>query len=188
MRTASGPPVPTRMEDSVPLVNAMSSKTSLRFCQSSTSAIGGGCHRSGWPSGVSQMATIRSAPRYGNGRYSSALITLKMVLFAPMPSAREATTTETKPGLLDRLRSAYFMSWIKVCKKKRFRIFPPPIKPTCVLRPGFTRLDDAGLDWDTIRPSGSPWSLESCNAEIDRLDLPGPYLSRNIPERNRLER
>lgn len=22
------------------------------------------------------------------------------------------------------------------------------------------------------------------NAEIDRLDLPGPYLSRNIPERN----
>src|SRR5215472_3291956 len=188
MRTALGPPVPTRMEDSVPLVNAMSSKTSLRFCQSSTSAIGGGCHWSGWPRGVSQMATIRSAPRYGNGRYSSALITLKMVLFAPMPSASEATTTETKPGFLDRLRTAYLRSCIKVCKKKKFGIFPPPIKPTCTLRPGFTRLDDGALDWDArdVRPSGGPSPLESCNGahsrEIDRLDLPahtflGTFLS-----------
>src|SRR5262249_16189537 len=113
------------MEDSVPLVNAMPSKISPCFCQSSTSAIGGGCHWSGWPSGVSQITTIRSAPRYGNGLYRSAFITLKMVLFTPIPKARDATTMQTKPGFLRRLRAAYLRSLIKVCQKKEFPIFAP---------------------------------------------------------------
>ena len=110
------------------------------------------------------MATIRSAPRYGNGRYSSVFITLKMVLFAPMPSASDATTTETKPGFLRRLRTAYFRSWIKVCKKKKFRIFAPPSSRLAAYLLGFTRLDDSAVNWDAMdvgvkavkRPSGGP--------------------------------
>src|SRR5215471_3744514 len=139
------------MEDSVPLVNAMPSKISPCFCQSSTSAIGGGCHWSGWPNGVSQIATIRSAPRYGNGRYRSAFITLKIVLFTPIPKARDATTTHTKPGFLRRLRAAYLRSLIKVCQKKEFPIFAPPITPTSASRPySLDRFGvglDAEMDW-----------------------------------------
>src|ERR1700723_2011796 len=44
------------------------------------------------------------------GLYMTALITLKMVVLAPMPRARERMTTMTKPGLLKRPRRLYRMS------------------------------------------------------------------------------
>src|SRR5262249_49659889 len=61
-------------------------------------------------------------------------ITLKMVLFTPIPKARDATTMQTKPGFLLRLRAAYLRSLIKVCQKKEFPIFAPPITATSASR------------------------------------------------------
>ena len=51
--------------------------------------------------------TSRSASGYGSGRSSSALATLKIAAFAPMPSASDSTTDAAKPGRRSRLRSAW---------------------------------------------------------------------------------
>ena len=40
---------------------------------------------------------MRSACGYGSGRRSSAFVTLKIALFAPMPIASERTATAVKP-------------------------------------------------------------------------------------------
>src|SRR4051812_46228488 len=57
------------------------------------------------PRCVSQIAMSCSGWSYGRGRWSSVSMTLKIVLFAPIPKASESVTTVRKPGLLPRLRT-----------------------------------------------------------------------------------
>src|SRR5690242_4065179 len=48
-----------------------------------------------------------------------ALTTLKMVVLAPMPRARQSTATSVKPGLLTRMRTAKRKSCAKVSMGRR---------------------------------------------------------------------
>jgi hypothetical protein len=52
------------------------------------------------------MPTSRSGSAYGNGLRSTPLTTLKMALFAPIPSASVSTATMVNPGLLTSRRIA----------------------------------------------------------------------------------
>jgi len=54
-----------------------------------------------------QRKTIRSASRYGSGRRRTLLTTLKMAMFAPMPSASVRIATVEKPGDFVSDRAAY---------------------------------------------------------------------------------
>ena len=56
--------------------------------------------------GCSRSVTRRPESGYGSGRSSTALTKLKIVVFAPMPSASESTATIVKPGLLRSERRA----------------------------------------------------------------------------------
>src|SRR5438445_12992671 len=56
--------------------------------------------------------TIRSGSRYGSAFSNTALTTLKMAVFAPIPSARVSTATAVKPGFLSNWRKANFKSFI----------------------------------------------------------------------------
>src|SRR5690349_12025324 len=71
---------------------------------------GGVCH-SGWSRPTARWschtATSRPASRYGSGRRSIALTTLKIAVFAPTPRATVRSTTAAKPGAARRRRSAY---------------------------------------------------------------------------------
>src|SRR5881392_1092057 len=49
---------------------------------------------------------------YGSGRSSTAFTTLKMAVFAPMPSARVSTATAVKPGFFSSWRKANLRSFI----------------------------------------------------------------------------
>src|SRR5690606_13115445 len=51
--------------------------------------------------------TSRSPSGYGSGFSMNALMTLKIAVFAPMPSARVSTAASTKPGRLRSARLAY---------------------------------------------------------------------------------
>src|SRR5256884_2751460 len=59
--------------------------------------------------------TSRSAAGKGNGRSSTALTTLKIAVFAPMPSASVSTATMVKPGFFSNWRKANFKSFITQC-------------------------------------------------------------------------
>ena len=48
----------------------------------------------------------------GSERNSSVLMTLKMAVFAPMPSARVSTATAVKPGFFSNWRKANLRSFI----------------------------------------------------------------------------
>src|SRR2546427_7802329 len=65
-------------------------------------------------SSVHNMAS-RSGSLNGNGRSSTALTTLKMAVFAPMPSASVSTATAVKPGFFSNCRMANFRSFITQC-------------------------------------------------------------------------
>src|SRR5713226_7221544 len=54
------------------------------------------------------------AEMYGSGRRSTAFTTLKMAVFAPMPSAKVSTATEVNPGFFLSMRRAKRTSWRKV--------------------------------------------------------------------------
>ncbi len=95
---------------SIKLVSAMSSNNRLCFFQSFSAAIGGYCRDSGCPCSVSQITASCSICGYGSGRNNAALITLKTVEFAPIPSASENTTTARNPGLFRKFRPANFKS------------------------------------------------------------------------------
>src|SRR6266513_1374509 len=60
----------------------------------------------------SQIHTSRSGFLKGNGRSSTALTTLKMAVFAPMPSASVSTATALKPGFFSNWRMANFESFM----------------------------------------------------------------------------
>src|SRR5882724_13439888 len=51
----------------------------------------------------SQMVTSRFGSWYGSGRRSTALITLNIAVFAPMPRARVITAMTVNPGCFSRL-------------------------------------------------------------------------------------
>src|SRR5271165_3123167 len=52
------------------------------------------------------------------GRYNTAFSTLKMVLVAAIPKAREKTTTARKPGFFRRVRAAYCVSDQRVANRE----------------------------------------------------------------------
>src|SRR6266550_7249055 len=54
----------------------------------------------------------RSGSLNGNGRSNTASTTLKMAVFAPMPSASVSTATAVKPGFFSNWRKANFRSFI----------------------------------------------------------------------------
>ena len=66
----------------------------------------------------SERATATNASRLGSakgkGRSSNALATVKIAVFAPMPSASVKTATEVKPGLFANMRRAYRRSFISL--------------------------------------------------------------------------
>src|ERR1700736_2006507 len=49
----------------------------------------------------------------GSWRSITALISVKIAVLAPMPSARQPTATAVKPGVRRRVRRAYLRSWRK---------------------------------------------------------------------------
>jgi hypothetical protein len=53
-----------------------------------------------------QARTSRSGLRYGSGRSSTASVTLKIAVLAPMPSAMVATAVSANAGLLRNVRHA----------------------------------------------------------------------------------
>src|SRR5438477_5887730 len=55
---------------------------------------------------------MRSGSRYGSAFSNTALTTLKMAVFAPMPSARVSTATAVKPGFFTSWRKANLRSLI----------------------------------------------------------------------------
>ena len=57
--------------------------------------------------------TSRPDSVYGNGRNKTAFTTLKIAVFAPMPSASVSTATAAKPG--------FFSSWRKA-KRRSFMV------------------------------------------------------------------
>src|SRR6185503_12236089 len=59
-----------------------------------------------------QTATKDSGLENGSGRKSAALMTLKMAVFAPMPSASVSTATTVKPGFFNSWRKANFKSFM----------------------------------------------------------------------------
>jgi len=93
----------------------MSSKVWLWAFQSTMFAVGGmrllpRCFFS-----TSQIKTSRSASLYGSGRNKRALITLKIVVLAPIPSARETTATKVIPGVFQSIRMPYRRSCQIIC-------------------------------------------------------------------------
>ncbi len=95
------PPTALRMK-SCPLYPTIDSntepwsRTSLKFA--TEKLISGTC------SDHSVRSTSRSASGYGRGRRRIALITLKIAVLAPMPSARVRTATRVKAGVRRRAR------------------------------------------------------------------------------------
>src|SRR5262249_53271585 len=61
------------------------------------------------------METSRSGFLNGSGRSRTALTTLKIAVFAPMPRLKVITATTVKPGLLRNMRAAYRKSCQSVC-------------------------------------------------------------------------
>src|SRR3989475_10336363 len=59
-----------------------------------------------------QICTILSGSRNGNGRRSTAFMTLKIPVFAPIPSASVSTATAVKPGFFTSWRKANLISFI----------------------------------------------------------------------------
>src|SRR5467141_2330642 len=56
--------------------------------------------------------TSRSATGNGNGRNKTPFTTLKMAVFAPMPSASVSTATAVKPGFFSNWRKANLRSFM----------------------------------------------------------------------------
>src|SRR5438552_12112839 len=64
--------------------------------------------------------TIRSGSRYASAFSNTALTTLKMAVFAPIPSASVSTATAVKPGFLSNWRKANFKSFIALHELHRY--------------------------------------------------------------------
>jgi hypothetical protein len=54
---------------------------------------------------VVATTTSRSASSYGNGRNNAALITVKIAVFAPTPSASVRIATKVNPGFFASIRA-----------------------------------------------------------------------------------
>src|SRR5437660_4501415 len=63
----------------------------------------------------SETNTSHPGSLNGGGRSSTALTTLKIAVFAPMPSASVSTATMVKPGFFSNWRKANFKSFITQC-------------------------------------------------------------------------
>src|SRR5205823_8931872 len=60
--------------------------------------------------------TSRSGFLKGSGRSNTALTTLKIAVFAPMPSASVSTATAVKPGFFSNWRRANLRSFVVRCQ------------------------------------------------------------------------
>ena len=74
------------------------------FCDRQSSRFAMAMYISGNPGARSESVTRRSGCGYENGRSSTALITEKMAVLAPMPMAKVRMTTAVKPGFLRSIR------------------------------------------------------------------------------------
>src|SRR3989454_12001952 len=63
----------------------------------------------------SETNTSRPGSLNGSGRRRTALTTLKIAVFAPMPSASVSTATAVKPGFFSNWRKANLRSFITQC-------------------------------------------------------------------------
>ncbi len=102
-RSGPRPSTPLRLNDSR-RPTASDSKTVLSVFQSRK--LGHEIEISGCDGVDSLRVTMRFASGYGSGRNNTALITLKIAVFAPMPSARVSTAMNVKPGDLRSWRKA----------------------------------------------------------------------------------
>src|SRR5712671_3283444 len=68
---------------------------------------------------VSFNCTRRSGCAKGRGRRSTALTTLKIAVFAPMPRASVQIAARVKPGTLNNVRSAKRRSWKEESNQRR---------------------------------------------------------------------
>jgi hypothetical protein len=74
--------------------------------------------------GLGSMKTSRVGSWYGSGRRTTALMTLKIAVFTPMPTASVRIATAANPGERHRLRRAYLVSCASCSKRvqvQRFR-------------------------------------------------------------------
>src|SRR2546423_9287058 len=72
----------------------------------------------GWPA---RNCTSWPDSGYGSGLSRTALTTVKMAVFAPMPSASVSTATAVKPGFFSNWRKANFKSFMVRCQESVVR-------------------------------------------------------------------
>src|SRR4030081_1257500 len=91
------------------------SKERVRSCQAANSCAEIGRFALPEFARRSHTTTSRSGSLNGNGRSSTALTTLKIAVFAPMPSASVMTATAVNPGFFKSWRKANFRSFMAQC-------------------------------------------------------------------------
>jgi hypothetical protein len=110
-RSGSPSPIIEKLNGSIP---AMASNELL--CSLQSTKFAGETSLRGMPALLlfCQSVTTRSASRYGSGRSNTALMTLNIAVFAPMPKASVKTTISVNPGRFARLLAANRKSLISV--------------------------------------------------------------------------
>ena len=101
-----GSPAPVRLKPS-PRMIAIFSKLGACSRQATNSCAEIGRLESLEEARLSHIITSRSGSLKGNGFSSTALIRLKMELFAPIPKASVRTATTVKPGVFASVRQPY---------------------------------------------------------------------------------
>ncbi len=107
--TRAGSPSPMRLEFT-PSAIASSSNPEWLVLMSKYWAVENQSSAMFRPGERFQSRTSRSGFAYGSGRRRSALVTLKIDVFAPMPRASERIAAAASPGLFRMPRRAYLRS------------------------------------------------------------------------------
>src|SRR5262245_12573060 len=101
-----------------------------------------------------QIITRRSGSRYGSGRSSTASMTLKIAVVAPIPSARVRSATVVNPGLRRSVRTPYVMSCQSVVMAESSRWPLLSQSPLPSRRPQL--LDDVGRQLERFHRLAGP--------------------------------
>src|SRR5881392_913164 len=86
--------------------------------------------------------TSRSAAGNGNGRSNTPFTTLKIAVFAPMPSASVSTATAVKPGFFSNWRRAKRRSFITQ------RLYRIDLRRATRRQPASEQCDHSQHQWD----------------------------------------
>ena len=78
------------------------------------------------PTQLLQTMTRRSGSAYGRGDSSTARMTEKIAVVAPIPRARVRIAAAVKPGARRIPRNAYRMSWMRISTSAPFSGTPIP--------------------------------------------------------------